>query len=274
VAAGPLGPGWGGVPRPGGLIAPGRGKTVEDLAPEPASEYAAAEGLAELFVAAWLAGKDTSSMLGDESVHVGEAAELAAGSWRATRTVSLGVDESSAGSAAAVVAADVERRVRRGGGPQWVPAGRRLFTVGLVDTGSGWAVTGPPALVAAPASGDVPDRVLSRWDGLGDRPGLEEAVTLFFEALLSGDGDLVRYTSPGSGITPVIPPPFASVEVVTSGSVPWGESLLVGAVVSGSDRAVRSPLLEYWLVVAEREGRWEVAALLPAAPLLDEEVDR
>jgi hypothetical protein len=189
--------------------------------------------------------------------------------WLATRTVSLGAEEIAPGYFAVTVAVDLMAKDPHSGDqPSWLPVGARFYTVGVMDTGSGWVADGPPTLVAAPPGGTPPELLVERMDGLSDVPGLEEAVTRFLAAYLTGEGELTRYTSPGSPLSAVQPPPFAAVEIVEAGSVVASDGdRQVVALVVGTDGSGRTQLLQYALMLSERDGRWEVAELLPAPPL-------
>ena len=90
----------------------------------------------------------------------------------------------------------------------------------------------------------------------------------FLSAFLAGEGELARYTSPSSSIAPVKPSVFADIEILRSGGISnldGGQQVAV--VVLATDSGGRSQLLEYWLTVDQRDGRWEVAEVLPAPPL-------
>lgn len=154
------------------------------------------------------------------------------GHWRAASTVSLGARRLGDGYFAVTVAAAVlgwePSDVGEGG---WVPAGTRL-------------------------------------DGLEDVPELFEAVVRFLSAYLTGDGELDRYLVPGATISPLTPPSYEEVEVLEGEATKRSPaSWRVGVVVRVSDTAGRAQILEYWLEVAERDGRFEVAGLHPAPPL-------
>jgi hypothetical protein len=41
----------------------------------------------------------------------------------------------------------------------------------------------------------------------------------------------------------------------------------VAVVARATDDAGRAQLLEFWLAVSQRDGRWEVTEILPAPPL-------
>ncbi|WP_285572982.1 conjugal transfer protein [Streptomyces sp. RTGN2] len=101
-------------------------------------------------------------------------------------------------------------------------------------------------------------------------------VSEFFAAYLSGSGELGRYISPGTRLTPVRPSPYQSV-TVTQVSVetafqdadgdgrigaPAGREqlrLVVGVKAARPDGIARP--LSYALTLSGRDGRWEVAAL-------------
>lgn len=197
-------------------------------------------GMAELAVADFLADAVTS----EESMVV--------------TTVSLGVEEVAVDYwavtiAAARVGADVEDGLVH------------FYLVAVVDNGSGWAVAGPPALVAGPVAAERPD-VAVAMTGIDDA-NVEQATEAFLAAYLTGDGDVTRYTPPGSRLTPVTPAPFVAVEVVDAGSTSHDEGRLVVVTVEATDPAGGVQALRYSIVLADRGGRWEVTELLPAPPL-------
>ncbi len=227
------------------------------------------EGFAELFVAAFLGvGEDSPETLAlflDDPPLDG----VADGSWFATRTTSLGAREISPGYFAVTVAAEVVAAGPEPGTPAvWVPVGTRFYSVGVVETDTGWAVTGLPALVAAPTRTVAPELLIRRLDGLDATSGLEEMVRRFLAAYLAGDGELARYVAPSLRIVAIRPPPFTTVDVARAGSIDTSDgSQLVAVVVEATDAEGRGQVLEYALVVEERDGRWEVSELLPAPPL-------
>ncbi|MDF1596184.1 MAG: conjugal transfer protein [Acidimicrobiia bacterium] len=236
---------------------------------EPAPDTAGAEGFAELFIAAYLgAGENSTDSLGPFLDNV-SLDGVESGSWSATRTTSLGASEVSPGYYAVRVAAEVVGAGSDADGqPVWVPAGTRFYSVGVAETPTGWAVTGLPTLIPAPARVTVPDLLIDRLDGLDATPGLEEMLSRFLAAFLAGDGELARYTSPSSPIVPIQPAPFLSVEILEAGMAEASGGLSeVAVVVRATDIAGRAQILEYALVVEQRDGRWEVSELLPAPPL-------
>lgn len=142
----------------------------------------------------------------------------------------------------------------------------RFYLVGVVASGSDWAVVGPPALVTGPAiTGD--DETTVAMHGLDDTPGLVDAVEGFLAGYLAGEGDVTRYTAPGLAITGVTPPPFVAVGILEAGSIPHDEGRLVVATIEGTDPTGGVQILRYSMAMAEESGRWEVAGLLPVPPL-------
>ncbi len=247
----------------------GRLETLDSgAAVEVPPETAGVEGFAELFVAAYLgAGEDSATAL--RPFLDGPSLDVVEGSWRAARTTSLGARQVGPGYFAVTVAADViAADIDSDGQAVWVPVGTRFYSVGVVETEAGWAVTGLPMLVAAPARAVSPELLVGRFDGLDGAPGLEEMVSRFLVAYLAGVGELARYTSPSSQIVAVQPPPFVDVEVLEAGLVDASDGVgQVRVVVRAADAAGRAQVLEYSLIVTVRDGRWEVAELLPAPPL-------
>lgn len=237
--------------------------TASDVVVPP--DTSGMEGFAELFIAAYLgAGEDSIDVL-DPFLDDVALDGVEAGSWRAIRTTSLGTQEVSPGYYAVVVATEVAATDPESGDQ---PVGVRYFSVGVVETTTGWVVVSLPALIPRPARVAAPDLLIERFDGLDDAPGLEEMLPRFLAAFLTGAGELTRYTSPSAPIVAVQPPPFTAVEVLRSGLVETPPGLTEVAVLArGTDADGRTQILEYALVVEQRDGRWELSRLLPAPTL-------
>ncbi len=242
------------------------GSEVTVVAP---SDTSGVEGFAELFIAAYLgAGEDSPEAL-SRFMSGASLDGMAGGSWIVTRTASLGAREIAPGYFAVTVAAEVVGADPESGqGALWVPVGTRFYSVGVTETEAGWVVTGLPTLLPAPGRTVPPDLLVDRFDGLDAAPGLEEMVARFLAAFLTGDGELARYTAPSSQIVAVQPALFTRVEILQAGLVntPDGHQH-VAVVVRATDTGDRVQVLEYALVVEQREGRWEVSELLPAPSL-------
>ena len=167
--------------------------------------------------------------------------------------------------AAEVVAADVDAA----GQPVWVPVGTRFYSVGVAGTTSGWTIVGLPSLMPAPVGAPAPELRIDRSGGLNATPGLKEMLARFLAAYLGGEGELTRYTSPSSPIVPIQPAPFDGVTILEAGLVDTSDGAIeVAVVLRAADIADRGQILEYALVVEQRDGRWEVSRLLPAPALV------
>ena len=228
------------------------------------------EGFAELFIAAYLrAGEDSTDAL--DPFTDGVALDgVETGSWAAVSTVSLGAEEVSPGYYAVTVAAEI---VAADSEADSEPVRVRYFSVGVAETPAGWVVVGPPALMPSPPRATAPELVIGRFDGLAGAPGLGEMLSRFLAALLTGVGDLPRYTSPSSPIVAVQPPPFANVEVLRGGLTEAPDGTEVAVLVRAIDKDGRAQILEYALMVGQRDGRWEVSRLLPAPSLAPSETN-
>ena len=248
----------------------GRLETVTgQAAVEPPTDTTGVEGSAELFIASFLGAGEgfpeaLAPFLDDASLD-----GVTDGSWFATRTISFGAREIGPGYYAVTIAAEVVAADSESDGQTvWVPVGMRFYTVGVAETDTGWAITGLPTLISAPTRAIPLELLVGRLDGLDGAPGLDEMVPRFLAAFLAGDGELARYTSPASDIVVVQPPPFVNVEVLKAGLVDTPDgSLQVVVVVRATDAAGRVQVLQYALVVEQRDGRWEVSELLLAPPL-------
>ncbi|MDF1595144.1 MAG: conjugal transfer protein [Acidimicrobiia bacterium] len=233
------------------------------------------EGFAELFIAAYLAAGEDSAEDPNSFLDGDSPKRVETGSWSVTRTTSLGAVEVAPGYfavtvAAEVVAADADSE----GQPVWVPVGTRFYSVGVAETDSGWAIVGLPSLIPAPAGAPVPELLIDRRGGLDANPGLEEMLVRFLAAYVAGDGELARYTSPSSPIVAVRPPPFIGVEILEAGLVETSDGVTeVAVLVRATDGAGRAQVLEYTLVVEQRDGRWEVSHLLAVPPLASSETN-
>lgn len=155
----------------------------------------------------------------------------------------------------------------------WV---RRYFEVPVVVGASEGrpevAVQGLPAPVAAPEAMKAPKTGYSTTVSVTGAAG--ESVTAFLRAMVAGQGEIARYTSPGTEIAPVVPAPYVDVKVrridgtQDAADAPQdGESVhVLAAVVLGRPDGQEIPA-QYTLELVARAGRWEVAGLDQAVQL-------
>ncbi len=236
--------------------------------PEPT---VGAQGFAELYVAAYLgAGKGTEESLRAFYPEPVDLTDVAPGGVYAGRTTSVEAKEVAPRYWAVTVGAEV--LYPKGGGLQ--SGGVRFYQVGVARVSDAYVATALPAQVPAPLTGRAKLALASP-----DRPEANDpvaaAVSHFAAAFLAGDGELARYTAPGSTLRPVRPAPFASVGVtgLSSRDVDRkvGETVVkakeVLAELQGTEAGGRVQVLEYSLELAQRAGRWEVTKLLPGPSL-------
>jgi len=96
------------------------------------------------------------------------------------------------------------------------------------------------------------------------------ALDGFFDALLAGSGDLERYVSPQTSLSPIDPVPFVDTEVRSLGARPEvsePDRALVRAEVVATDDTDNAQILQYTAVMSLRAERWEVAELVAASPI-------
>jgi hypothetical protein len=300
VALGCLG-GCVGILRPAPeAAAPVAADTTDDAVPAPVA------GVAERAVQAWLVAdadhqEDLDSLFveppaGDELETAGlslVASDAVAGhatgtgSW--TVTVAVQVMEAAHGADSGDLLGEADDGAGATPGtdptatdptgtddPTSLPAASTWYVEVTVvgSTGTGLRALTTPAIVPAPA---VPG---SDWKP--DRQGAEEpdpsdpivdTIDGFFAALLTGQGDPARYLSPGIQIGRIDPAPFVGISV-THIEVRHGQRTAADLARAWVDVQVTTArgarqALAYELVLAQREGRWEVremAAVRPGTP--------
>lgn len=234
-----------------------------------------AEGFAEVYVAAWLdAGEGQDEGLKALYPEAPALRGVEAGSMYAARTATVAAEDLGEGYwsitvVAEVLAAALDQAGEPGAGG-YRRQGTHYYRVGVLAAEDRYVATGLPAEVPAPAPGEAPELA-----GTGlERPQPDEpvatAVAQFLAAYLAGEGEIDRYISPGAPVRSVQPVPFAGVELTR---LTRGQSndptapTVVRAEVSATTAAGAVQVLHYALELAERQGRWEVRQVLPAAPL-------
>lgn len=153
-----------------------------------------------------------------------------------------------------------------------MPPGETFWQVGIDTSGSQPVAVGLPAPVAGPPEPDrAPVAVTLNQPSTND-PAVE-SVQGFLEAYLCGAADLDRYLHPDAALRAVSPPVCQQVQVSRWGSAPGTggdeaaeprQTVVAEVVLDSGSRARRAT---YGLTLAQRDGRWEVAELLPAPPI-------
>lgn len=257
VATGPIGLVVAAVPAP--APAP---VSVSRPAPRAATDP---DGLAEMFLSAWLRSDMAGNGAAERAVQVmgpsvglpkAARGEGAPKPFVAERTAAVRSTTVAAGRWRVMVAAQsAEGETRFYAVP--VEADATLSQVRVSDA---------PAQVAAPALRKAGSERYSTQVRSGS--ALTKSVEQFLAAYLCGVGEVGPYLAPGTGLGPVDPAPFTTVEVEAVRAQrqgAWDEpadgvKARVQARVTAASAAGEVPLT-YELELSARAGRWEVSGL-------------
>jgi hypothetical protein len=141
-----------------------------------------------------------------------------------------------------------------------------------IGTGA-FTVTAAPAEIAGPGAAKAADS--SFGNPLPADGSLVSSLGEFFDAYLTGVGEVDRYLSPGTELTAVSGSGYKAVtvdqvaadSVDAAGAVPGdGTTVRVQADVTATDATGGQWPLVYTLQMTARSGRWEVTALQAGAP--------
>jgi hypothetical protein len=257
-------------------LARGSGAAPAPAPVQLANQSAGPEGVAELYVAAWLdAGEGEEDALEALYPDVPALRQVEAGARYAARTATVAAEELGGGYWSVTVAAEVLVAVEASaeddpGAAGYRRDGTHYYRVGVLQADGGYVATGLPGEVPAP-----PLAKAAKVAGPGlERPEPDDpiatAVRQFLVAYLAGEGEIERYTSPGAAVQAVDPVPFVGVELTRLAQLEAAGSeapTVVRAEASATTSDGGVQVLHYALELAERQGRWEVGRVLPAAPL-------
>jgi hypothetical protein len=253
----------------GGLVAVvrhGASPSLQVVAPiEGSPASGRVDGFAELFVAVYLnAGSGSEASLAPFFAGSVDLSQVSAGSEYVARTAVANSTRVAPDYWSVTVAAEVLEQ--RGG--QYSAGALRYFEVGVFVDGHGNPVaTAAPAEVSAPPRGTAPSLALQDLAPPDPSDPLQATAHQFLEALLCGQGDISRVESPGVSIPAIQPTPLTRVDLTAVAEATSGASRRLTALVSGSTSAGNNVVLEYQLVLRQRAGRWEVAAMSGAPAL-------
>ena len=239
-------------------------------------EQAAVEEFATRFVTTWLSvTNDTAEDELAGLVEIPDAAQFPAEGMRASDPAIADVRQAGTGIWSVTVAVTA------------IPAGadqgvRRFFQVPIVYDDGRLAALALPAPVAAPTMADLPS--LEYPSDLSPSDPAWQTVSGFMSALLAGKGDITRYLTPGTHVSPVSPAPYGAIRIdhlaaaVDLGVEPArepadGEELAVLVTVTGLESRTSADGLsmQYALVLTGRDGRWEVTEV-ETSPHVDVEM--
>ncbi len=253
------------------LTVSGTAPTGAAPAADHAGEQVAVEEFAQRFVVTWLQAPQGQEKLLAPYVQV-EHLNLPEVPWQADQPTTAAVRRISAGEWSVTVAVTVSAP----GSPAAQPAQRRYFLVPVRYIGGGatnasLVAAALPAPVAAPIAAAAPE-LAYRYRAVLTDP-VAKSIGEFLTALLTGQGDVTRYVSPGTVIAAVIPPPYTAVAVtdvrvdqdVAGGATPTdGQALKVLATARVTAGPKQDIDVQYALTLLARAGRWEVKAVEPA----------
>ena len=144
----------------------------------------------------------------------------------------------------------------------------RTWQVTVAATAEGPVLEGRPALLPTTTPAPPQRVATSPLQPPTEGDPLAAAAEGFLGALLAGDGDLQRYAAPSSGLVAADPPLLASLDVTAIGTHVLGPgSAAVVVEVTATGPGLDDSRLQYPLLLAQRDGRWEVSRVLPALPL-------
>lgn len=155
--------------------------------------------------------------------------------------------------------------------PPLVTTQRRYFQVPVtVDVDGAARLLALPAEVAGPAVLPLEPNRQYRTRITTGHPAAQAAEE-FIKALLTGTGDITRFTAPGSTIRAIVPAPYTELTVQTvtasedpQGATSDGQSIDLLVRVTAADVTEAQTQLDYLLSLAPRDGRWEVTAMKSA----------
>lgn len=226
------------------------------------SEAWAAGGFGVRAVAAYLVADDTggeaamAGFLGEGSSSTVPDREAA----DAPPVAVVAVDPAGAGYWAVTVAAGEA-------------GGEEFWRVGVAIRRGRLVATGLPTPVTAPPIGEPPELVVTSWVTPPTDDPAVEAVTGWAAAYVCGQGDVSRWTAPGVRLDAVSPALCSEVRLDRWATRPDGEDRLLAVSEAVLDPGASERRVSFAVVLGRRDGRWEVAELLPAPPLSDEEVE-
>lgn len=242
---------------------------------DPAGERAAVEEFAQRFVVAWLqTPRGQEAQL--QAYITAAALTLPEQPFTAADPATANVAHVAAGVWAVTVAVTVTTPAQPTAAttppsPN-TPAStstRRYFQVPVNYTAGALVAAALPAPTAAPATAAAP-RLAYRNPGPLSGP-LAASVQGFLTALLTGNGDVTRYSSPGTAIAAVTPPPYTAVTVNDlmvdrdlaglTGQPAAGDQVRLLATATATAGPKQAITVQYALTLLARAGRWEVKAV-------------
>jgi hypothetical protein len=148
--------------------------------------------------------------------------------------------------------------------PAYAP--QRYFQVVLVPLKDGYAAATLPRQITAPTPAAEPLTQYSQ-EVSGDAPVMQ-TLNGFFAAYLTGQGDLQRFLTPGTDLSPISPAPYSRVSI----SAVLADKPVPAEAKDGTRTDLRVDLAatasktytittSYELTLTARAGRWEISSM-------------
>lgn len=232
------------------------------------------EGVAELFVATWLAASPGDSLA---PYYPGTAtaalrpqyAPVPPPAPKVLRTATIRADELADNYWSVTVGAMTQAGD--------APVATRFFRVPMMLTRVKlYVASALPSEVAGPLGSKSPDLAVGSLGRPNPADPVAVSVAQFLAALLTGQGELTRYTSADTTVAPINPIPFAAVELTDlatrklNGDI---NHLEVVAAATAMDANGHPTGLSFPLEMSLRNSRWEVIRVLLAPSLSGSQPD-
>ena len=216
------------------------------------------------FVGAWLSANTEDFTSLQNYVAITSSADLPSA---ATIYKDLAVASITPSEGSDLVSVVIAGNVQEQGGKEKTVWPRRYFLV-IINTGQdAMGVVGLPAPIAAPAKSEQ-GATLVYTEAVVPTDAAAKAVTSFMAAYVAGQGDMNRYLSPSSSLTPIVPAPFTAVKVqslqanvASRGTPSDGDELKVLAKVQMIGTTGQKLTSTYALTLIARAERWEISSL-------------
>ncbi|WP_280244370.1 conjugal transfer protein [Nocardia abscessus] len=163
----------------------------------------------------------------------------------------------------------VSARVGKAGGAA-APEQRHFYRVAVSVSDGRLRALSTPAEVEPPAKGV--DLKLAYGAPCAPDTPLGQVAAGFLSAMLTGKGDVARYTTPDAGLAALKPPPFTAVELASltsddSSCGSGGAKAQVLATVNPKADTGAAATLSYPLTMIRNAGQWQVASIDPIPAL-------
>ncbi|MGQ4619487.1 conjugal transfer protein [Nocardia sp. R7R-8] len=150
------------------------------------------------------------------------------------------------------------------------PEQRQFYRVAVSLSDGRLRALSTPAMVQPPAKGV--DLKLAYGAPCAPDTPLGQVAAGFLSAMLSGNGDVARYTTPDAGLAALKPPPFTAVELTSlttddSSCGSGGAKARVLATVNPKADTGATATLAYPLTMIRTAGQWQVMSIDPIPAL-------